>query len=133
MAVKRSRLNADVTKLLDDLKHPLREEIEQLRLDILGASGSLSENVKWNGPNYAVGEEDRITMHVKGPKQIQVIFHRGAKVLASPKNRLIADPSGLLLWKANDRAIATFKNAADISSTKVAFARIVAEWVKAGL
>lgn len=74
-----SNLNIEVTKFLDDLHHPLRPEIEQLRLIILGADRNIQENIKWNGPNYCFDNEDRITMRVQPPKQIQLIFHRGAK------------------------------------------------------
>lgn len=52
-------LNKEVTRFLDELRHPLREEIEALRLVILEASALLEENIKWNGPNYSVGAEDR--------------------------------------------------------------------------
>lgn len=71
-----------VTQFLDDLNHPLRKEIEQLRLIILGADPRLSENIKWNGPNFSFNGEDRITMRIHPSKQIQVIFHRGAKKMA---------------------------------------------------
>ncbi|HEX8277932.1 MAG TPA: DUF1801 domain-containing protein, partial [Segetibacter sp.] len=77
-----SRLNIEVTEFLDDLHHPLRAEIEQLRLTILNADGRITENIKWNGPNYCFENEDRITMRIHPPKQIQLIFHRGVRKLA---------------------------------------------------
>ena len=53
-------LNKDVTRFLNELDHPLREEIETLRQIILEASALLEENIKWNGPNYSVGVEDQL-------------------------------------------------------------------------
>ncbi|WP_276371227.1 DUF1801 domain-containing protein [Chryseolinea sp. H1M3-3] len=79
------KLNGAVTKFLDELQHPLRDQIEQLRKSILSANSGLTENIKWNGPNYGFHGEDRITMRIHPPRQIQLIFHCGAKVQEQPK------------------------------------------------
>ncbi len=121
--------NLEVTKFLNALNHPFREEIEQLRLIILSANASLTENIKWNGPNYCVNDEDRITMKIQPPRQIQLIFHRGAKKQEQPKERLIQDTSGLLTWKENDRAIATFKNMQQIEAGKGTLNTIINDWI----
>lgn len=131
MAKQATRLNNDVTEFLDGLSHPFRNEIEQLRLNILRAERGLTENIKWNGPNYCFDNKDRITMRIHPPKQIQLIFHRGAKVQEQPEDRLIRDDSGLLTWKENDRAVATFKNMAEIESSKSALGRVVKDWIGA--
>ncbi|MCF0073009.1 DUF1801 domain-containing protein [Dyadobacter sp. CY261] len=118
---------------MDELNHPLRQEIEVLRQIILEAEKSLTENIKWNGPNYAVGEEDRITMRIQPPKQIQLVFHRGAKVKEQPKEKLLKDDAGLLDWRTNDRAVASFKNLAVIEASRELLSRIVSEWIKSTL
>ena len=122
-------MNTEVTKSLDQQNHPLRAEIEQLRKIILESENELVENIKWNGPNYAVNNDDRITMRIQPPKQIQLIFHRGAKKLEQPKNKLIEDKSGLLMWKENDRAVATFKNSAEILAAKPTLETVVKSWI----
>ena len=122
-------LNHEVNRFLDGLQHPLRKEIDALRQLILSVSPDLIENIKWNGPNYAFDGNDRITMKLQPPKQVQLIFHRGAKVREVPENKLINDTSGLLSWKTNDRAIVTFKNMEDIISGKLALVNIVREWL----
>ena len=53
-----SHLNSAVTKFLDELNHPFREEIELLREIILSAETGLDENIKWNGPNYSIQDKD---------------------------------------------------------------------------
>lgn len=121
----------DVTLFLDRLNHPLRKEIEMLRICILSAGNRLSENVKWNGPNYSFGSEDRITMKIQPPGKIQLIFHRGAKVKEQPVNKLINDNSGLLEWKENDRAVATFNSMAEIEKYKPEISKIVKDWIEA--
>lgn len=68
-----SKLNDEVTKFLDELNHPLRDEIEELRLTIINSVEGLSENIKWNGPNYSFQNNDCITLKINPPKQIQII------------------------------------------------------------
>jgi hypothetical protein len=131
MSKEKNVLNEEVTAFLDGLNHPFRNEIEQLRLTILDAGSGLSEDIKWNGPNYSVNGEDRITMKIQPPKLIQIIFHRGAKVKEEPAEKLIADESKLLAWRENDRAIATFKNKADVESRKPDLVKAIKDWIAA--
>jgi hypothetical protein len=129
---KKMNLNKEVTDFLEELKHPFRKEIEQIRICILSANSDLTENIKWNGPNYCYDNEDRITMRIQPPtKQVQLIFHRGAKKQTQPKGKLIANKSKMLVWKENDRAIITFKSLQDIENGKTELADIVTEWIKA--
>jgi len=129
--VNPSTKNPEVTHFLDGLNHPMRDVIEMLRRTLLSAVPGLQENIKWNGPNYCVHGEDRITMRIHPPKQIQLVLHRGAKKLDPPTERLINDPSGVLIWKGNDRAIATF---ATVDSIDVdALGEIARQWVLATL
>jgi hypothetical protein len=124
--------NIEVTHFLKDLNHPFYEEIELLRIFILSLDQNLKENIKWNGPNYCYNGEDRITMRIQPPKKhVQLIFHRGAKKQANPKNKLISHKSELLLWKENDRAIITFKSMLDIENGKAELEEIIAEWISA--
>ena len=126
------KLNSEVTAFLDKLSHPLRIEIEQLRNCIIKANENLTENIKWNGPNYCFDNEDRITMRVQPPtKQIQIIFHRGAKKQMQPEDKLISNKSKILIWKENDRALVTFKSLQDIESGKTELTSIINEWINA--
>lgn len=123
-------MNLQVTHFLDKLNHPLRKEIELLRENILSAKSGIEENIKWNGPNYTFNGEDRITMKIQPPKNVQLIFHRGAKVLPMPKEKLIKDDSGLLSWKTNDRAVTTFVTMEDVISKKETLNKIVCKWIE---
>ena len=126
-----THLNSKVSTFLDAINHPLRNEIEALRHIVLGADYRLTENIKWNGPNYSVDQSDRITMKIHPPKQLQLIFHRGAKVQTPPSDKLITDNTGLLTWKGTDRAVAAFKSMADIESNKQALTKWVQDWLAA--
>lgn len=125
-------LSIEVTDFLNKLNHPFIKEIGQLRICILSAHKNLTENIKWNGPNFCFNNEDRITMRVQPPtKQVQLIFHRGAKKQIQPKDKLISNKSKLLVWKENDRAIVTFKSMQDIENGKAELTSIVTEWISA--
>lgn len=129
---KKGNINTEVTDFLDEQKHPFRSEIEQLRICILSSNADLTENIKWNGPNYCFDNEDRITMRIQPPqKQVQLIFHRGAKKQTQTKDKLIANKSKMLVWKENDRAIITFKSLQDIENGKAELTDIVTEWIQA--
>jgi len=130
MAEERNK-NSEVTAFLDELKHPFRKEIDVLR-SILLSHKNLTENIKWNGPNYCIQNEDRITMRIQPlTTKVQLIFHRGAKKQEQPKDKLIANTSKLLTWKENDRAVITFKNMQEIETAKAELIEIVNEWIKA--
>jgi len=130
MTKSSGNLNHEVSDFLDQQKHPFRNEIELLRNIILSADIKLTENIKWNGPNYSYENEDRITMRIQPPaSQIQLIFHRGAKKQEQPKNRLIASASKLLSWKENDRAVITFKSMKDIEDSRSELFDIISEWI----
>ncbi len=124
-------LNAEVTKFLDHLSHPLRNEIEYLRRLVMSADLGLMESVKWNGPNYGIEKEDRITFRIHPQQQIQIIFHRGAKVKEKLTERLITDEYRILTWKENDRAIFTFKTFKELEQTSLQLQAIVVKWIKA--
>ena len=126
-------LDAEVTAFLNELQHPLRDEIDALRQVILSATPGLQENIKWNGPNYTFNGEDRITMRVQPPgkKIIQLIFHRGAAKQQPAQSRLIHTGHQMLEWKENDRAVATFRNMSDIEANQAALSEVVQQWIAA--
>lgn len=126
-------LNHAVSAFLDEQNHALRREIELLRECIHSADDTLTESIKWNGPNYSVNKEDRLTMKIQPPtaKHIQLFFHRGAKKQDQPAAQVINDDSNLMTSKENDRAIATFKSVADIENARSALQDIVRKWIQA--
>lgn len=126
-----TKLNQEVSTFLNELNHPLREEIELLRNIILNSNKTLTENIKWNAPNYVVGENDRVTLKINPPKNILIILHRGAKVQAMPTQKLIDYTCKVLSWKTNDRAIITLNNKQDIITYQNDIVQIVNLWLEA--
>ncbi|NTW45923.1 MAG: DUF1801 domain-containing protein [Candidatus Moranbacteria bacterium] len=128
--MKLRNYSPQVTAFLSEKRHPHNEIIEKLRIIILSTDENLEENIKWNGPNYQIHEEDRITMRLFPPKSFQLIFHCGAKPRTDLKNHLIKDDSGLLVWKSNDRALINLVDF-DIESHKKELSSIVKRWINA--
>ncbi len=72
-----------------------------------------------------------ITFNLHGRRGFRLIFHRGAKVRTDqPPGRLFEDETGLLEWAADDRAILTFKDAADVTAKREALTKLVRRWVE---
>lgn len=124
-------LNVEVTEFINRQEHPLKKEIEHLRATILESNSELKEIIKWNAPSYVYRDIDCITFKLYPQKAIHLIFHCGAKVRIKPKEKLINDTSGLLTWKENDRAMATFPNLETITSNKDKLKQIVQSWINA--
>ena len=122
------KMKPEVTKLLDQLNHPLRLRIEELRNIILDAHPELQENVKWNGPNYTFNGADRITIRVNPPGSLNLILHMGAKVSSSAQP-LFTDEHRLLLWKSRDRGVADFREAAQFERAKPFLRELIRSWV----
>ncbi len=123
--------NKEVSIFLDELNHPFREEIDLLRNIILETNENLSENIKWNAPNYHFSGEDRFTMRIQPPKNnCQLILHRGVKK-QEQQERLIDSTSKLLQWKENDRAVITFNSLEEIESRKEELGAILNAWILA--
>jgi uncharacterized protein YdeI (YjbR/CyaY-like superfamily) len=129
--MSQSKLNSEVTAFLDSLKHSLRDEIERLRKIIMSTEYDLNEGIKWNGPNYSINGEDRITIRINPQKQLQIIFHRGAKVKEPLDKRLLSKNYDILIWKENDRAIASFKSLNEIQENSQMIREIVEKWIEA--
>lgn len=119
----------EVTVFLKPLKHPLIKEIEFLRATILSANAEMGENIKWNGPNFHHKGADRISMRINPTIQLQLILHRGAKVLKQPKEKLIDDDSDMLVWKGYDRAVITFQNMQEIKAKEAQLKKIITKWL----
>jgi len=130
MKVKESS-GQEVIEFLDKLEHPLKREIKAIRKIILNSNKRLTEHIKWNAPSFCIENEDRVTMKLYPVKNIQLIFHRGAKVKAQPKEKLLSGHSAFLKWAANDRAVATFANMDEIKSNEKVLSEIINEWIKA--
>lgn len=123
-------LNTDVTKLIKSLNHPLINELAELREIILSSNIKLTENIKWNSPNFSIDGNDLFTIKIYPLNKIQIIFHRGAKKQQPIENKLINDPHNLLTWRENDRAIYTLNSKNSIGAHKLKIQQLINDWIE---
>ena len=119
-----------VDQFLAQLKHPLKAEVERVREIILGANPAITEQIKWRAPSFCINGDDRVTFRLNPPRDVQLIFHRGAKV-KDTTGFSFTDESGLMTWLAPDRATVSFQDMPEIESSRVALAALVDRWMKA--
>ncbi len=120
----------EVDSFLQKLDHPLKAEVEALREIILGSHAEITENIKWNAPNYRYRGEDRVTFRLApATDKIQLIFHRGVKVKDS-QDFAFTNGSGLLKWVAKDRATITFRNMQEVMTNAPALRDLVRRWLE---
>lgn len=126
MAVAEKLSEVDV--YLDRLDHARKSEIFALRELILRAIPGLRETIKWNAPNYGLGDADRITMRLHPGNRVQLILHRGAKAGADDLFRF-EDPDKLVAWAAPDRGVITINDAGDLAARSAAIGEALRRWV----
>ncbi len=122
--------SADVDRFVASLAHPLRDVVVALRSAILRADPRVTERIKWKAPSFGYAGDDRVTMNLHRPDQVQLVFHRGAKVRDST-GFSFDDPDGLLRWAAPDRAILTLTGPDDLATSEAAIVQLVARWLAA--
>lgn len=120
-----------VAEFMHNLKHPLKEEIEEVRKIILSTDGKITEHIKWNAPSFCVENEDRITFNLSGKGFFRLIFHCGAKVKDSAnKEPLFVDTSGILEWVTGDRAIVKFTDKNDVIAKEEKLREVISKWIQ---
>lgn len=122
--------SAEVEQYLTDLVHPLKDGVLLLRAAILAADAGITEHVKWNAPSFRHGGQDRVTFRLQPRGQLQLIFHRGAKVRTDTTDVVLDDPEGLLTWLAPDRALLDFPDLQAVVARQETVAALVRQWVR---
>lgn len=119
-----------VEEFLQNLEHPLKREIEEVRSIVLGIDRELSEHVKWNAPSFCFHNDDRITFNLYGKSFFRLVLHRGAKVKDSINlEPYFEDVKGLMDWVTNDRATIKFTDIKDVEAKRELLIEVVRRWV----
>jgi len=122
--------NSAVEAFLRELKHPLKPAIESIRRMILGVSAEIHEGIKWNAPSFSTTEHFATFNLVRAKDQVMLILHTGAKPRNLKLKGVVADPTGLLKWLADDRCLVTFDSLQDVQAKRTALVAIVREWIR---
>jgi hypothetical protein len=121
---------AGVDALVAALDHPLKAVIEDIRPALLAADPRITEQVKWNAPSFCYDGDDRVTFNIRQGGPLLLIFHRGAKVKDAAGFAFV-DETGLMDWKAPDRAVVAIASQADWATNRAAILALVPRWMKA--
>ena len=68
-----------VQEYMTGLRHPLKAEMEAVRLIIKNADKRISERIKWKAPSYYY-KEDMVTFNGWATKNVHLVFHHPAIV-----------------------------------------------------
>lgn len=121
--------SGEVDAFMAKLQHPLKPAIEAARRAILDASPTIAEGIKWNAPSFRTTEWFATT-NLRSTKELQLIFHLGAKVRKDVPTITLPDSKGLVKWLAKDRCLVTLGDATTFAKNRSAFTAIVREWIK---
>ncbi len=106
-----------VAAYMQELEHPLKDEIEALRTIIKETDARISERIKWKAPSYYY-KEDFLTFNHRMQDKVHLIFHNDA----IPKVNSV-----ILEGDYKDRRMVYFKDMLDILAKKTELQRIIAE------
>lgn len=120
-----------VADFMRTVVHPLKSAMEALRELILSANKEITEHIKWNGPSFCFGGDDRITFNLHKNDCILIIFHRGAKGKeVKGKEPVFKDTTGLLEWLSNERAVVKLYSLDEVNEKKAKLIKVVKQWIK---
>ncbi|MFY7908251.1 MAG: DUF1801 domain-containing protein [Emticicia sp.] len=106
-----------VTAYMEALEHPLKAEIEALRVIIKETDARILERIKWNAPSYYC-KEDFLTFNHRMQDKVHLIFHNDAIPKVS---------SAILEGDYKDRRMVYFKDMTDVLAKKTELQRVIAE------
>ena len=123
-----------VLAFLQQLEHPLKQEIQEVREIILQSDRRITEHIKWNAPSFCINDEDRITFNFYGANKFRLVFHCGSKKTEKKeiKGKVIVDDSGLLEWVADDRATITITSSESLNEEiRNNLKKVASKWIEA--
>jgi len=120
-----------VTEYIQNLEHPLKAEIENTRIIILGISDQISEHIKWNAPSFCINNQDRITFNFHVKEGFRLVFHCGSKKTEHKKTEnLFIDETKLLNWITGDRATIHITSVSDFKNKREKLIAVATKWME---
>jgi hypothetical protein len=110
------------------LDHPLKGVVEAVRAALAGSHPNIGEQIKWNAPSFTWQGEDKVTFNIRPEAPLLLIFHRGAKAKDNA-GFTFEDGTGLMAWKAPDRAVVTIASEADWDAHGAAITGLIRRWM----
>jgi hypothetical protein len=119
-----------VRAFLQELEHPCKDDLLLVRQRILGVDPAIREAIKWNSASFRT-TDFFATFNLRYTKGIQLVFHMGAKAKTTGESGVqIADPAGILDWRAKDRCLVTLGKGRELEGRLPALEAVVREWLR---
>ncbi len=109
-----------VDEFMNKLEHPLKDEMEQIRIIILQTDDKMTEDIKWGGPTFHY-KKNLATINVKAKKFVNLYFQKGAT---------IQDEYGVLEGDAAEVRVIRFYNMEEVEKKREGLQAVVREWIK---
>jgi uncharacterized protein YdhG (YjbR/CyaY superfamily) len=65
----------EVDKFMADLKHPLKDAVEEVRNVIKSVDENITEQIKWAAPSFSYKKEYMVTFNLRREDVIHLVFH----------------------------------------------------------
>lgn len=118
-----------VDAYMEQLAHPHKAAIQELRAFLLSLDPRIQEEVKWNAPSFYL-TDNFATLRIHPAPILQLVLHAGSKKQTRPKSFQVEDPHGLLTWPAQDRCVVTFARPSDVGANLAYLKPIVLDWIR---
>ena len=110
-----------VEAFLQELRHPLKAEVEAVRSIILSVDKDINEEIKWKAPSFNYKGEYLVTFNLRETKRIHLVFH-------NPKIAQVK--STVLEGNYVDRRMAYFADMQDVKIKKPLLVKTLKELIK---
>ena len=118
---KRLNNTGTVNEYMAKLEHPLKAEIEEVRMIIRNANSKIAERIKWNAPSFYYNL-DMAAFNPRSKAFVQLIF-------VFYNGNMIHESSGLLEGDWKDRRQAKFYDMKDIRAKESTLHKVVNDWI----
>ena len=109
-----------VTLYMENVKHSLKAEMEDVRKIIKSADKRINERIKWNAPSYYYFKQDMVTFGPVKEERILLVFHHPF---------IVKIKSELLEGEYKDRRLVYLADMKAIRANKKELTRIITELI----
>lgn len=72
---------------MDELDHPFKAEVQQVREIVKNVNPDITEQIKWNAPSFSYNGEFLVTFNLWEKKRIHLVFHN--PMISKVKSKLL--------------------------------------------
>ena len=111
--------NPEVDAWFEKCENPLKEEMLKVREIILAANPNMTEDIKWQAPNFMYNG-NLCTFNPRAKKNVSLMFHTGAE---------LNDEHGILEGDGKQARAGKFKDMDEIMAKEAGLISVVNDWV----